>query len=259
MGALSFDILSNINEGIIISPFELIENYLFGIQLHDQNGVEIPQDTIKTFIKSAQSELENYLGIKITKQVILESKDFYRDDYLSWSFVRVSFPVNTPLGLTGNLNNIKQIDYPSEWLSTKKTNQDSYYRQMHIVPNQGSVNFTGQAAGILPLLGITNYQSIPNYWRCTYLSGFNKVPYDILDVIAKMSALNVLVIAGDLILGPGLTNVSVGVDGLSQSIATAKSSSTSAYTPRINSYIESMKTTLPRLYNKYKGITITSL
>ena len=114
MGNLSLDIVFGKNEGLIMSPSELKELYFFGINVTTQDGRQMPDETIATYIRSATRELENYLNIKLQKQIIEEDRDFIRDDFRNWNFIRCSWPVNKPFLVQGTLNGVKQIDYPIE-------------------------------------------------------------------------------------------------------------------------------------------------
>ena len=71
-----------------------------------------------------------------------------------------------------------------------------------------------------------------------------------------MAAVDVFAIAGDLILNPGISSQSLGIDGLSQS---ASISSGSAFQNRIKQYQKDIDEQTKILRSKYKGITMLSL
>jgi len=261
MGALTFNISYKKNSGLIISPEELLELYFFGIDIYDKHGGSISNDIISTTIQAAQDEVEKYLNLKCQKQIIKEDRDFFMDDFKAWGYIRVSYQANKAFELLGFINQVRQIQYPPEWLSVRKSSDDFYYRHIYIVPQhtlQGTVNSVIYS-GVTPHLGFLGQTTIPNYWSITYCTGFEKVPFDLLNFIGKLAAINIFRIAGDLILGPGISSQSLGIDGLSQSVGTTKSGTTSAYGGRIQGYLEDLQKTLPRLYNTYKGFTVTSL
>ena len=94
---------------------------------------------------------------------------------------------------------------------------------------------------------------MPEYWTVEYITGFDRLPSDLLNVIGMMAACMSLGVASDLILNPGVGNQSLSIDGLSQNITTK------AFKDRINQYLEHIKLTLSRLRTTYKGISVASM
>ena len=251
---LTFQISYGINEGLIINPSEFIDLYLFGVPLKDKQGHCLPMNTLENFIKTAQEEIEHYLGIKIMKQVISESKDYYLADWQSWGYLKTTYMVNKAYELKGFINTVQQMDLPKEWLSVR-TSQDSLkYRSIHVVPvASASIQTSSIYHGVVPL-GFFSNNIIPNYWKAVYTTGFDHPPMDLLNVIGKLASINVFALLGDLILGtPGIVSKSIGIDGLSQSYSTS-----SGFKNRIDGYLKDLELSLPRLYNYYKGFSILS-
>lgn len=250
---------------LVISPAELRERYMWGVQVKNQQGEELPDSQYEFFIRSAQRELEDILNIKLTHQKIIESRDYRYDDYCTFGFVRCSYPVCRALSLVGKFGEAEQIRYPKEWLSTKKTTDGhSFYRNMFLLPNVGGyqqgtesgVSFNGIFGANLLWKSRT---FIPNYWRVTYITGFDKVPDDILNCIGMAASINVFHIAGDLILGAGIASYSLSVDSLSQSISSTSSATNAGYGARVLGYGDAIKALLPTLRAKYGGFTMTVL
>lgn len=260
MGAISLEMPFGKNEGLIMSPSELKELYFFGVSVTTQDGREMPDETIATYIRSAQREIETYLNIKLQKQIIEENKDFVREDFKNWNFIRCTYYVNKPFLVQGNLNGVKQIEYPVEWLSSKETNQeDQYFRQIYLVPNAGTADITAVYSGITPHVGFLGTKFIPNYWKVRYCTGFSKTPEDLLNFAGKLAAINVFHIMGDLILGAGIASQSIGIDGLSQSISTTSSATNAGYGSRITGYLADLKIAWPRLKSYYSGLEMMSM
>jgi hypothetical protein len=245
------------NENIVISPSELLEIYFFGIPMKTQDGKQMADHVIKTYIRSAQEEVEGYLNIKINKQVIEERRDFNREDYRDWGFVRTSYPVVEPLSLIGNINDVQQVLYPVEWLSARTSSDGiGHFRNLYLVP---SGTKAAQYSGITPHVGYFGAAHIPQYWKVRYCTGFESVPADILNIIGKMASINLFHIMGDLILGAGIASQSIGIDGLSQSISTTSSATNAGYGARVTGYLDDLKIGLPRLKAKYDGFEMISL
>lgn len=245
------------NEGLLLSPSEVKDMYLYGVKIQDSTGSIISDETYVNYIITAQEEIENLLGVRFKKQIIEESISFYRDEFQSFGFMRCSYPVMEPLGLDGFLGTLRQITYPVEWLSSKKTNDGkTYNRNIYIVPNTGAAK-TGTLLynGVIPYIGTSSYDQVPNYWTAKYITGFDKIPYDLLGIVGKLAAINILLLAGNLVLGrAGVQSTSLGIDGLSQSV-----SASNPYKNQIQQYIEDIKTTLSRVQNTYKGFVIASM
>jgi len=257
MPSQEFNILVGKNEGLSISPSELLELYFFGIPLKTQDGKQMSDQVLKTYIKSAQEEIEGYLNVRITKQVIEERRDFIREDYRDWGFVRVNYPVVEPISLIGFINDVQQVTYPVEWLSARTSNDGhSFFRNVYLVP---SGTKAAQYSGITPHVGYFGASHIPQYWKVRYCTGYNQVPNDMLNIIGKLAAINVFHIMGDLILGAGIASQSIGIDGLSQSISTTSSATNAGYGARITGYLADLKLAMPRLKAKYDGFEMTSL
>lgn len=258
---LTFTISHGVNEGLIISPSELRDLYFYGINIVAKGAGVLKDETFISTIKFAQAEVENLLGIKLFKTFLSEDKSYYLDDYKNWTFIKTSYPVMSPYALEGKIGSQKQINFPKEWLSSKMSSSEDYHRRINLVPNQ---NGDASAIGIiyrggLPYWGLTSYDNIPQYWTVQYMTGFNKIPQDLVAFISKLATINIFHIGGDLILGAGIASFSLGIDGLSQSISTTSSATNAGYGSRILGYIEDMKRSLPYLVSKYKGINLMTV
>lgn len=252
-----FKLVVSKNDNITISPSELLEIYFFGIPMKTQDGKQMDDHVIKTYIRSAQEEIEGYLNLKINKQVIEERRDFNREDYRDWGYVRTSYPVVSPISMIGYINDVQQVKYPVEWLSARSTSDGiSYFRNMYLVPSGTNA---AQYSGITPHVGYFGASHIPQYWKLRYCTGFETVPSDILNAIGKLASINLFHIMGDLILGAGIASQSIGIDGLSQSISTTSSATNAGYGARVQGYLADLKTGLPRLKAKYDGFEMMSL
>lgn len=240
-----------INSDLLLSADELKSIYLFGVPVKDRNGVSISNDTLNFYIKSAQDELQQYLDLKFKKQVYVERLQFTAEDYYNWSYLRTSLPIVCPLKLTGFLNTTRQVEYPKDWLTAKQSNDGIlYHRNLYIVP-AGNATALTQAqlfTGMLPNLSYLGLARIPNYWEVTYTTGWDKIPTNIVDIVGKLAAINIFRISGDLIISPGLSSMSLGIDGLSQSM------SSKAYDARIKSMLDELtQRLLPEAKRYYTG------
>lgn len=265
MSSLKLKIQYNINTGVIMSPTELMENYLFGIPLCSSDGRKMSSQAISQHISAAQTQVENLFSIKLTKQVVEESRDFVRQEFNSWGFIRTMYPIAFIDNLEGWINDVCQITYPREWLSIKKQEDLAIYRNVYLVPNTGSKSGATMTQnsliynGISPHLGWFGQTYIPNYWRARYVTGWDNIPADLFDFIAKLAAINVLNVIGDILYGVGLTSIQLTLDGVSQSTPLTRSSSGGLFSGRIKIYVDELDRMLPTLRSKYRGIAFEVL
>lgn len=261
MPALTLKVKYSKNRKIAFSASQLIESYFFGLPLCSANGRTLSDKVIADKLLIAQKSIENTLSIKLFKEVLTENVDFIREDYQNWGFMKMNYPINDVLSLTGFLGSVQQITYPRDWASIRKpSQQDLLAKTIHIVPVSTNVSFSNSIviAGIFPM-GLFSNANIPNYWRVEYCTGFDKIPMDIYDAIGKLASIQLLAILGDLHLGVGISSTSLSFDGLSQSISSTRNATASLYQARINQYVSELKEEIPRLKDYYKGIIFTSL
>lgn len=257
MAEIVFNTSYDKNSQFFLTPKDIKDSYLFGVTIKDSSGTSISDEVFKRYIESAQVEIENYLDIKLKKQLISENKHFAVEDWKRWGYIKCSYPVVCPVSLDGYLNSIKQISYPSDWLMAKQSNVGFYHRNLYMVPSGSN---TGHAeavvfTGLIPQLNLLANAHIPHYWTINYITGFDVVPEQILNAMGMLCSLNLFHIAGDLILGAGIASFSLGIDGLSQSISSTSSATNAGYGARVLGYVNELKRTLPKLRDVYKGMS----
>ena len=261
MPSLRLKIQYNKNTGAILSPTELRENYLFGIPMCSPDGTKMSSSSILQHILSAQTLVENLFSLKLLKQVIEENRDFIRQEFMSWGYIRTMYPIAFIDNLEGWINGVCQITYPREWLSIKKQEDVAVYRNVYLIPNTGGKDGARMTQnslvynGLSPHLGWFGQSYIPNYWRRRYITGWDKVPADLFEFVAKAAAINVLAVIGDVLYGIGITSLSITLDGVSQNTPLARSGQGGLFAGRIKTYIDDMNNRLlPVLKSKYRGI-----
>jgi hypothetical protein len=255
MPSLTFVIKSSINEGLIISPSAFMEQYLIGVPTTGISLLKI-EETIKVY----QDLLEKMLGIKIKKQIISESRTYNYDDLNNFNYLRVSYSVIQAFTLLGKFGNVTRIEIPKEWLVSKKSNQGQYYKKISIVPNAegilSNVIITSNAG--MYFFRFTGFDKLPDYWNIEYLTGLEGNTDLLKNAVAKLAAIDILNMASNNIIGAGLIGQTLSLDGLSQSIQTAKSSSTGAFGYMVTQYSNDLtQVIIPALKSYYKGILMT--
>lgn len=85
------------------------------------------------------------------------------------------------------------------------------------------------------------------------------LPADIIRAIGLKSALLGLDIAGDLIAGAGIAQLSTSLDGLSQSVSTTASATNSGYGARVIQFSKELKELMATLKATYRAMNIMAL
>lgn len=263
MGQLVLTLKTRKNDGMMFNPSEIFALYLYGITIQGGDGTAFSNESMRFYIQSAQQEVESFFNLKLLKQFISQEKlTFYRADYWQqFPILFTNYPVNKPISLTGRFNNIEQISYPTEWLTTHQNSYGLYKRRVSLVPT-GSATCQANAevilSGITTQLGSQRFKMIPDYFDLQYITGFDldAMPLDLINLTGKLACFGPLNIAGDLILGAGIASQSLGVDGLSQGISSTASATNSGYGARIIAYQKEIKDTVSRIKLIYDEIKI---
>ncbi len=286
MPRITFSVVVGRNFNQVLSTQDLKQRYLSGIPLPDS----ITESTLDFFIDSATNELENFLQLKINKTIIEESKDFHRDDWEKWGFVKCSYPVVCPISLDGFLGSTKQISYPHTWISAKRTNDNKWYsRMIYLVPNRNSSHPEALIySGLYPQTHYFGNRMIPDYWTVKYVTGWDNPPVEILDTIGMLTSIRILQIISDALMigqlrrtvdqngqptlasngtmfggvGFGLSSKSISIDGLSQSYSSYVNGQTGVWGARLKQYADMLNPASPgsllrRLYDQYGSITMS--
>lgn len=239
--------------GILTVP-DLKSRYFFGIDLTDDAGNPLSDEVFRHYILTAIRWFEHQLDIPILPTTFCDFHDYFREDYRAFNFIQLDnyplievleFRVQYPSG-----QNV--IVFPQEWLRVNRE-----HGQVQIVPTAGTLSeiLVGQGGSFLPAI-YNGMDYLPQLFQLEYIAGFEagKVPRNIVDLIGKFASLGPFNIFGDLIAGAGIANISLSMDGLSQSVATTSSATNAGYGARIIQYTKEIKDQIPVLRRYYKGI-----
>jgi len=237
----------------IISVDELKTNYLFGLDLTNDEGTEYPDSLYEWFIKSAVSWVEIRLDLPLRPKVIEEEKhDYVKDDYENYIMLHLrEYPViaveEIKMVIPGDQDT--QI-FEDDWINLRKDTG-----VVHVVPGTGSAQtiLFGAGGAWLPYMRANN-RFVPDVFRVKYTAGFENVPDVIKDVVGKTASFGPLNIAGDLLGGAGIASQSISIDGLSQSFNTTSSSTSAGYGARLLQYQKELKAVIPTLKSHFKRI-----
>lgn len=263
MPNLIFSSSFEVRESLAIETHELKSRFLFGVSLKDPLGQEIPDSVIESAIIESQSQLEHLLSLKLTAQVVTESKSQFYDDWNTYGFIKTTWPVKCPVSLIGKLGNIAHIVYPKEWLSVRSSSDDSTLsRNFYIMPfGHLSYRDTSTLTATQQANWWRSNALIPNYWDLTYVSGFRELPGDIKSALGKLSAIKVLTLGGQLTttggIRPGVASTSISLDGLSQSLSPLANNQSGPYGSLIKQYSTELEGDLKNLRDYYTQIPFT--
>lgn len=232
----------------------LRENYLFGIPLEDMYGNKMKEGMLEHYIRSAIQQTQRMLQIIIEPMTIEnEVHDYYAGDFLSWSFMQLhKRPIMEVDALSMYFGDRKMFDIPIGWVRSH-----SISGQIQLFPVSGSAGsiILTQNGSFMPLM-VGMYSNAPGIWRVSYKVGMKEVPDDLVEYIMKRASVGILQVWGDLIIGAGIANQTISLDGLSQSIGTTQSPQFSGSGARIKNYMDDMKELEKRLKDTYLGINL---
>ena len=244
----------------VITVDELKTNYLFGLDLTDDAGRELPDTVYEWYIQSAVALAERKLDIPIRTQVFdeaaidggtAERQDFVVQDYYKYLWLQLNhYPVIS-------VTEVKMVLPNSSTVATFDAEQlhvDKASGQLMVIPDMNTTAMLGATGAWLPLInGWVDF--VPDVFQIKYTAGFeNGVPFDIKSLAGKMASIGPLAILGDLIIGAGIAGQEFSMDGLMQSVNSTASATNSGFGARIRQYTREIKDETRELRRYYKGI-----
>lgn len=229
-------------------------NYLFGIPLQDVYGNVISDDLLIHYLNSAIIQAERTFHISI-KPIDIEEEihDYFACDYNNWGYLKtLKKPIISVSSMGMYFGQNKMVDIPLDWIR-----YNSITGQIQLFPVSGTANsvIITQSGSFLPYtLGM--YQYAPQLWKLSYRAGFEDIPEDLLEYLCKRACIGILQVWGDLIIGAGIANQTISLDGLSQSIGTTQSPEFSGAGARIKNYQDDLKRLESLLKDTYVGVNM---
>lgn len=240
-----------------VSVEKVKKNYLFGIDLSDDKGNPLPEELFVHYMNAATDYLANLLDITIGETEFMgERHDYIRNDYQNWGFIQLQHnPVKRVKGLRLTYGNRPSVEIPLDWIQL-----DKLTGQITLFPSAGSANslIIGQTGMLFGFQSQWDYA--PQLWEVDYVAGIDEndpnMPTAMMaEAIYKRAACGILNVWGDLIIGAGIANQSVSIDGVSQSIGTTQSAMYGGASARVNEYTNDLNDhLLPVLRQKFGGI-----
>lgn len=241
----------------LITPKQVKERYLFGIDLTDDDGNELPDSVIQHYIDSSVSYLEHKLDIIITPTKFTEKYDYRSVDYVEFNFIPLKKrPVCEVTKIKAQFpNSIDLVDYPEEWYVVEKESA-----QVQLSPVEGTFSglIVSQGGSYLPqIYGTRSYW--PHLFEIQYTAGFDHdcIPKIINEMVGMQTSIRLFEIFGDIVLGPGTASENVGLDGANVGKTTTASAMFSAFSARVESYKKQMDDYIKTVRKYYNGFAFT--
>lgn len=166
-----------------------------------------------------------------------------------WVDIQTPFPQILRVdSLFGSIANTRVIDIDLDWIQ--------FYPQgglIQIVPFNQSVAF--DFLGLIWVNALRGAAALPNFWHFNMIVGLRDTPGELQELIAKKAAMEALVTLGAA-MRPGVGSVSLGRDGVSQSVSYTTQAQYGPYTGPINAFKEWIETNLVKFKGKYRGATM---
>lgn len=233
----------------------LIDNYLFGIPLEDLHGNPFDNALLDHYIRAAIQYTQRVLQITIAPvDVVDEIHDHYANDWNNWGFFNLhKRPVTSVSSVNMYYGDRKVFEIPQDWI--RRYEISGHLQLFPTSGSAGSMLLTASGGMYLPMAAAM-YINAPSMWKITYRAGMDEIPEDIVEFIMKRASIGVLQVWGDLIIGAGIANQTISIDGLSQSIGTTQSPEFTGAGARIKNYMDDLKELEKRLKDTYLGINL---
>lgn len=237
---------------------DLVDNYMFGISLVDQQGNPFPKSMLVSYLNAAISWAEQLFDICLTERIVEdEFYDYERNDYTSWGYMQLyQKPVKKVKSLQLMYGDRPSFTIPTDWIKLDKMGG-----KINLFPAQGSANaLIINQSGVI--LGIQNrFGYAPQMWKVSYVAGMDEkdIPENLKVVIYKKATCDIMTVWGDLILGSGIANQSISIDGLSQSIGTTQSAMYGGASARVESYRKDIENEIPVIRQAFSSMRMVVL
>ena len=239
-----------------MSVNNVVNHYLFGINLTDANGNPLPESLLAHYINAAVEYFETALDITISETPIAaERHDYLAGDYRNWGYMKLFHcPVKRINSLVLKYGNNARLEIPQEWIQL-----DKLTGTVTLFPAGGDMSGMLIGSGGLFVGLVGGWSHAPQLWEVDYVAGMDDddptLPVSLLEEgVSKRASMGILNVWGDLIIGAGIASQSVSIDGISQSIGTTQSAMFGGASARVNEYAKDIdERIMPVLMQKFVG------
>lgn len=240
----------------------------FGIRVTDpRTGEHLPDPFYRSKIETAVAAVEKELDIVILPRLVQEHHDFYRNDFNSHMYIHTYHkPILQVEKVTLEYGGNMVFNYPTRWW--RVYNLAGHIQMMPsllLSGDQGPLSLAQAYSGYPMIAGVphlTGSNHAPQLFHVEYVAGLLPPkrrgvtqPYemhpDLWEVIIKVALREVFQQWGRLIIGPGIANMSIEIDGVRQSIDTTQSAMYGGASAEIVQLNEDIKDLFKRLKSYY--------
>ncbi len=244
-------------DGVPIDKDHLVQNYLFGLILEDADRNPFPDSMYLNAIEYAISYVQRQIDVCIIATPFVERHDYIVEDYRNFVYLPTDhIPILSVERFAAEFPPESYVlDFPPEWITFDPI------RAISVVPNGGAAMaavLIGAGQILLPLL-YGGARRVPNLLVVKYTAGFelDKIPPDVIHTISLYAAIQILHPAGDLIIGPGISNQELSINALKQKIETTSSPTNAGFGARIINYKNELKDLVLELRQYYHGVPLS--
>lgn len=221
------------------TPEVIKEHYMYGIRVQNpETGKEMDDSFYNHIFEIAIDKAEKSLDISIIPDFQDEQRDYYEQDFNSYMFVHAyKKPILQVENLQLHFNGRPIYQYPANWWKVEHVDgQIQLYPTALMQVGQGAsyssaISGYPYLAGMMPPQGNTY---APQMIRLEYISGMLprrragvskpwECPPSLEQLVIKYALKEIYQVWGNLIIGAGIANKSLDVDGISETIGTTQS------------------------------------
>lgn len=212
----------------------------FGIDITDpRTGDHLPNEFYESKLEAAVSQVEKELDIVILPRVVKEHHDFYRNDFESHMYLHAHHkPILQVENVRLEYGGSTVFNYPTRWWRIYKLQGHvQMMPTMMLSGDQSSLNLAQVYSGYPMIAGIPHTVGAthaPQMFHLEYVAGMlpptrsgvtqpHEMHPDLWQIVVKLALKEVFQQYGRLIIGPGIANMRMDIDGVSQSIDTTQS------------------------------------
>lgn len=256
------------------TPEAIKNNFMFGIDIKDENGNELDINFYNYLIESAISQAEQALDIAIIPRYIQEEHDFDEQEFNSYMFTKThKRPIVQVEELKLNFAGQTIYDYPEEWWRVyNRPGQIQLFPTTMMMASGSGLN--NSSFGAFPkYMGSTpqgyNRTFAPQMIDVGYIAGLlpkkragvtedYEMPTDLQTLVIKYALRELFQVGGRLIIGAGIASKTLSIDGVSETIGTTQSSMYGGYSAEILQIDNDVEELLKNL-RSYFGYNMVSL
>ena len=219
---------------------DAVKSNHFGIDITDpRTGEHLPDSFYKAKLEAAVALVEKKLDIVILPRYVKEHVDFYRNDFESFMYLHTQQkPIVQLEKVILEYGGSTVFNYPAQWWRVYKLPGHIEMLPTLMLSGGGNNLNLAQAYSGYPMIAGIPYtvgnEFAPQMFHIEYVAGMlpperagvtqpHEMHPDLWNLVIKIALKEVFQQWGRLIIGAGIANMTLSIDGVSQSIDTTQS------------------------------------